>query len=99
MHVLCASDATLTDSLKAAIATCDEVYFEINLGDMSDMLNSLKYMRMNDKKTLIRLLKPDEYARVKDYFSQTFVDAALWDAGAVQAHADQRAHRGAGAGL
>jgi hypothetical protein len=30
------------DSLKAAIATCDEVYFEINLSDMSDMLNSMK---------------------------------------------------------
>jgi hypothetical protein len=34
MHVLCASDANLTDSLKAAIAACDEVYFEINLSDM-----------------------------------------------------------------
>ena len=70
MHILCASDARLTDSLKAAIATCDEVYFEINLSDMSDMLNSIKYMRMNDSKKLSDLLKPDEYARVKDYFTK-----------------------------
>ena len=70
MHILCASDARLTDSLKAAIATCDEVYFEINLSDMSDMLNSIKYMRMNDSKKLSDLLKPDEYARVKDYFAR-----------------------------
>ena len=70
MHILCASDARLTDSLKAAIASCDEVYFEINLSDMSDMLNSIKYMRMNDSKKLSDLLKPDEYARVKDYFAR-----------------------------
>lgn len=70
MHILCASDARLTDSLKAAIAVCDEVYFEINLSDMSDMLNSIKYMRMNDSKKLSDLLKPDEYARVKDYFAK-----------------------------
>ena len=70
MHVLCASDATLSDSLKAAIAGCDELYFEINLGDMMGMLNSLKYMRMNDNKTLADLLKPAEYARVKDYFNK-----------------------------
>jgi hypothetical protein len=70
MHILCASDARLTDSVKAAIAACDEVYFEINLSDMSDMLNSIKYMRMNDSKKLSDLLKPDEYARVKDYFTR-----------------------------
>ena len=70
MHILCASDARLTDSLKAVIAACDEVYFEINLSDMSDMLNSIKYMRMNDSKKLSDLLKPDEYARVKDYFAR-----------------------------
>src|ERR1700753_3811452 len=61
MHVLCAKDAALSDSLKAAIAKCDEIYFEINLGDMMGMLNSMKYMRMNDGKTLADLLKPDEY--------------------------------------
>src|ERR1700753_3050149 len=61
MHVLCAKDAMLSDSLKAAIKKCDEIYFEINLGDMMGMLNSMKYMRMNDGKTLADLLKPDEY--------------------------------------
>jgi uncharacterized protein YbaP (TraB family) len=70
MHVLCSRDAGLSDSLKAAIAHCDEIYFEINLGDMAGMLNSMKYMRMNDSKKLSDLLKPDEYARVKDYFAK-----------------------------
>ena len=60
MHVLCSKDALLSDSLKAAIANCDEVYFEINLSDMAGMLNSIKYMRMNDSKRLSDLLKPDD---------------------------------------
>ena len=70
MHILCAKDAQLSDSLKAAIKKCDEIYFEINLSDMMGMLNSMKYMKMNDGKTLADLLKPDEYARVKAYFAK-----------------------------
>ena len=70
MHVLCSKDAALSDSLKTAIARVDEIYFEINLSDMAGMLNSMKYMRMNDSKKLSDLLKPDEYARVKDYFAR-----------------------------
>ncbi|HWB90439.1 MAG TPA: TraB/GumN family protein, partial [Puia sp.] len=57
MHILCAKDAVLSDSLKAAIKKCDEIYFEINLSDMAGMLNSMKYMRMNDSKKLSDLLK------------------------------------------
>ncbi|MBS1665017.1 MAG: TraB/GumN family protein [Bacteroidetes bacterium] len=70
MHIVCAQDAVLSDSLKAVIAGCDELYFEINLGDMAGMLNSMKYMRMNDSKKLSDLLKPEEYAKVKEYFSK-----------------------------
>ena len=70
MHVLCAKDAELSDSLKKAIAKCDKIYFEINLSDMMGMLNAMKYMRMKDGQTLSGLLKADEYARVKDYFSK-----------------------------
>jgi len=70
MHIICADDAALSDSLKAVIAACDEVYFEINLSDMSDMMNAIKYMQMNDSKRLSDLLQPDEYARVKDYFAK-----------------------------
>jgi uncharacterized protein YbaP (TraB family) len=70
MHIICADDAALSDSLKAVIATCDEVYFEINLSDMSDMMNAIKYMQMNDSKRLSDLLQPDEYTRVKNYFAK-----------------------------
>ena len=69
MHILCSEDAKLSDSLKMAIQQCDEVYFEINLDDMNGMLNSMKYMRMKDNKTLADLLRPAEYQKVKSYFN------------------------------
>jgi len=70
MHILCADDASLSDSLKAVIAGCDKVYFEINLGDMTGMLSAMKYMQMNDSQKLSDLLSPAEYGRVKDYFAR-----------------------------
>lgn len=70
MHVLCADDANLSDSLKAVIAACDEVYFEIKLDDMSNLLGAMKYMMMNDDKRLSDLLAPDDYLKVKNYFAK-----------------------------
>jgi len=69
MHILCAADAVLSDSLRAAIRSVDEIYFEINLSDMMGMLGALTSMQMKDGKTLEDLLKPDEYTRVKKYFA------------------------------
>src|SRR5450631_4115284 len=56
MHVLCADEAALSKDLKAAIASCDEVYFEIKLDDMAAMLGAMKYMMMNDDKRLSDVL-------------------------------------------
>lgn len=70
MHVLCSRDAQLSDSLRAAIKNCDEIWFEIDLSDMMGALASMQYMRMNDDKKLSDLLTPDEYARVKAYFTK-----------------------------
>ncbi|PWT77018.1 MAG: hypothetical protein C5B59_05135 [Bacteroidetes bacterium] len=68
MHILCAEDARLSDSLKKIIQNCDEVYFEIKLDDFSGMLKSLQFMRMNDNKKLSDLLNGEDYAKVKNYF-------------------------------
>jgi len=68
MHILCAEDAKLSDSLKAAIHDCEDVYFEIDLDDFTGMINSMKYMRMNDSKKLSDLLNKEDYEKVKSYF-------------------------------
>src|SRR5579862_8728324 len=70
MHILCADDAQLSDGLKNVINSCDEIYFEIDLSDMKAMLNSLKYLRMNDETKLSDLLNADDYAKVKNYFAK-----------------------------
>lgn len=70
MHLLCTSDALLSDSLKNAIHSCNEIYFEINLDDMNGMLQSLRYMRMSSDKKLSDLLSEKDYQKVKNYFDR-----------------------------
>ena len=70
MHILCASDANLGNSLESCIKNCDEIYFEIKMDDMSAMMSSMKLMRMNDNKKLSDLLDKDQYAKIKNYFEQ-----------------------------
>jgi uncharacterized protein YbaP (TraB family) len=70
MHILCADDATLSNGLKTAIKNCDEIYFEIDMTDMTGMLNAMKFMQMNNDKKLSDLLSTEEYDKVKNYFSK-----------------------------
>jgi uncharacterized protein len=69
MHLLCAEDARLSDNLKKAIAETEQIYFEIDLDDMNQLMNTMKYIRMNDNVKLSDLLKKDEYERIRKYFS------------------------------
>ena len=70
MHILCADDANLSDSMKNVIKKCDEVYFEIDISDMKGMMNSMKYMRMNDNKKLSDVLDSNDYKKIKNYFTK-----------------------------
>lgn len=70
MHILCADDAKLSDSLKKAIRDCDEIYFEIDMTDMTGMISAMKLMRMNDDKKLSDLLNAADYEKVKKYFEK-----------------------------
>ena len=57
MHILCAEDAKLSDSLKKVIHDCEEVYFEIDLDDIYRHDQFDEIMRMNDSKKLSDLLE------------------------------------------
>jgi uncharacterized protein YbaP (TraB family) len=70
MHILCAEDAQLSDSLLYAIGASSQVYFEIDMDNMAEMMGIFRYIRMNDNKKLSDLLSPAEYDRVKKYFSE-----------------------------
>ena len=77
MHVLCAGDATISDSLKLAIKYADEIYFELDMDNMGEMLGAMKYLRMNDGKKLSELLSKEEYAKVEEYFKHNAVPLPL----------------------
>ncbi len=70
MHILCADDAVLSDSLKSVIKNCDEIFFEIDMTDLMGMVSSMKYMRMNDDKKLSDILSETDYVKVKGYFEK-----------------------------
>ncbi len=68
MHLLCAEDAKLSDSLRLAINTVKEIYFEIDLDNMMETMGALKYLNMNGNKKLSDLLSAGDYTKVKNYF-------------------------------
>lgn len=70
MHILCATDARLSANLKKIIKDSKEIYFEIDMDNMAELMGAMKYLRMNDGVKISDLLTAEEYARVKDYFEK-----------------------------
>jgi uncharacterized protein YbaP (TraB family) len=70
MHLVCADDAKMSDSLKVAMQSSRSVFFEINMDDMGQMLGALKHIRMNGNKRLKDLLSASDYEKVKTYFEK-----------------------------
>lgn len=70
MHLLCADDIALSDSLKTAISRADNVYLELDMNNMFEMLGAMQHMSMKGDTTLADLLSQDEYKKVKAYFHE-----------------------------
>lgn len=68
IHMLCKDDAILSDQLKSVIKNADEVYFEVDLDNMMEMLSVMSKMKMRGDTTLKDLLTEKEYLLVKNYF-------------------------------
>lgn len=68
IHMLCKDDAVLSDSLKNIIKNVKEVYFEVDLDNMFEMLTVMGKMKMNGDTTLQDLLSAADYEKVKNYF-------------------------------
>jgi len=69
MHLLCSAEEMMSDSLLSALSRSEQVFFEIDMDNPSEMLGVFKFIRMKDNKKIGDLLSPDEYQRVKNYFS------------------------------
>jgi len=70
IHMLCADDIQLSDSLKAAIKRSDKVYLELDMDNMFEMLGVIGKMKMRNDTTLADLLTPSQYDSVKTYFKK-----------------------------
>ena len=68
IHMICSDDAVLSDSLKTAIGKSDEVYFEVDMDNLFEMLGVMRKMKMRNDTTLADLLSTQDYAKVKNYF-------------------------------
>ena len=68
IHMICADEAMLSDSLKSFISQVDVVYMEVDMDNFMEMLGVLRKMKMRNDTTLADLLTKQEYQKVKDYF-------------------------------
>lgn len=70
IHMICSEDAVLSDSLINIIKNSDQVYFEVDMDNLFEMLGVMKKMKMRDDTTLADLLTKDDYEKVKNYFQE-----------------------------
>lgn len=70
MHMICANDIELSDSLKNAIRNSDKVYLELDMDDMWQMMSAMMHMNMKGDTTLSDLLSAEDYKKVKTYFKE-----------------------------
>jgi uncharacterized protein YbaP (TraB family) len=70
MHLMCAEDARLSDTLQRIVRRSDHIYFEIDLDDMAEMAGVAGHIMMKNGTRLPDLLTEDEYAKIDDYFRE-----------------------------
>jgi uncharacterized protein YbaP (TraB family) len=70
IHMLCATELDLSDSLKKAIAGSDQVYLEIDMDNMEELMGVMNKMKMNGDTTLQDLLTAEEYTSVRNFFNK-----------------------------
>lgn len=69
IHMLCASQIDLSDSLRAAIKSSDCVYLELDMNNITEVSGVVNRMKMNGDTTLADLLTAEEYQSVKNFFN------------------------------
>lgn len=68
IHMICSEDAVLSNNMKKAIRNCDEVYLEVDMDNLFEMVGVMGKMKMLGDTTLRDLLNEADYTKVKTYF-------------------------------
>jgi uncharacterized protein YbaP (TraB family) len=72
-HLLCASDAKLSTNMQQVISNSDQIYFEVDMDDLGQLLSGFTAGTMKNDTTLKELFTEEEYQRVK-----TFLMLMVW---------------------
>ena len=70
-HLMCKEDIIIPAAANEAIRNADEVYFELDLDDMSSSLKMMSFMKMKGGKTLQDIFTEEEYAKIEKYFKDS----------------------------
>lgn len=70
IHMICKEDAVLSENMKKIITDCDEVYFEIDMDNLFEMMGAMSKMKMLGDTTLKDLLSDSDYLKVKNFFKE-----------------------------
>lgn len=68
IHMICADDLQLSDSLVSAIGRAGKVYLELDMDNLFEMMGAMNKMKMRGDTTLSDLLSAEDYALVKEFF-------------------------------
>ncbi len=68
IHRLCKDEAVLSDSLKSAINETEQVYFEVDMDNLIEMVGVIRLMKMRNDTTLADLLSKNDYEKMKNWF-------------------------------
>ena len=70
MHMVCAEDTRMSEGLKNAIQKAKQVYFELDMDNMEEMMSVLKYARMTNGLKISDLVSADDYQKLEEYFKK-----------------------------
>jgi len=70
MHLICGAEIELSDSLKGAIRRADEIYLELDMENLQELMGLMNRMKMNGDTSLSDLLAPAQYDSVRRFFRE-----------------------------
>jgi uncharacterized protein len=70
MHILCSEDAVISPGLQTVINGVGQVYLEIDMDDMTQILGAFGSLTMTGNKKLSDFYTPEEYQKVKSWFDK-----------------------------
>lgn len=80
IHLICPTDFSLSDSLKATLARTTQVALELDMDDPGMMAGMMKSMNLTDGNDLKKLLTEPEYARLSQFYKDSVgVGLAMFD--------------------